>query len=164
MTTKAGQRARVAATGGCLVPQCRASVRSVTPPGGTAARTPADGGRSPRHGRAGLCPSTEGGTRNETASVGAVHHCRAVAVLPRMRKDCRVLTKRLRRWPMREPAEVTRNLGGVYRWLHTVLILMQKSRQSLSTLQTSPAHQVSIQPPWGTTTGRHCLPAAVPPH
>ena len=26
-------------------------------------------------------------------------HCRAVAVLPRMRKDCRVLTKRLRRWP-----------------------------------------------------------------
>ena len=40
-------------------------------------------------------------------------HCRTVAVLPRMRKDCRVLTKRLRRWPMREPAEVTRNLAPI---------------------------------------------------
>ena len=30
-----------------------------------------------------------------------------------MRKDCRVLTKRLRRWPIREPAEVTRNLAPI---------------------------------------------------
>ena len=37
-------------------------------------------------------------------------HCRAAAALPRMRKDCRTLTKPLRRWPMRGPAEVTRNL------------------------------------------------------
>ena len=48
-------------------------------------------------------------------------HCRAVAVLPRMRKDCRVLTKRLRRWPMREPAEVTRNLAQIR---HSVLRLL----------------------------------------
>ena len=40
-------------------------------------------------------------------------HCRTVAVLPRMRKDCRGLTKPLRRWPMRGPAEVTRNLAPI---------------------------------------------------
>ena len=40
-------------------------------------------------------------------------HCRAAAALPRMRKDCRTLTKPLRHWPMREPAEVTRDLAPV---------------------------------------------------
>ena len=55
--------------------------------------------------------------------------CRAVAVLPRLRKDCRGLTKRLRRWPMREPAEVTRNLAPIRQGALRLLALAETYAQ-----------------------------------